>query len=454
MSVSLIVTKFGGSSLADADQMLKVRDILMADPARKYAVPSAPGKRFDGDTKVTDLLYRLYDQINQGHDSPPAEAEIRHRFEEIRDRLGLSTDVEGEMDEIVRSLRRGASADYAASRGEYLNGMLLADLLGWEFIDAAGAIFFDRRGSYDAEKTLSILPRILNSVDHAVIPGFYGSLPNGLVKTFSRGGSDITGSIVARACGASLYENWTDVSGFLMADPRIVENPRKIEVVTYRELRELSYMGASVLHEDSIFPVLEAAIPINVRNTNAPEDSGTMIVPMLEAVPPGRSLITGIAGRKNFTVITIEKDGMNNEVGFVGRVLQCLAKFELSFEHMPSSIDTVCIVIADKRIRGCIEELIDELHVVCAPDAVEVSSNMALIATVGRGMIRQIGLSARLFTALANERVNVRMIDQGSSEMNLIVGVENDDFERAVRAIYEAFVAAEEEKSRPVGPER
>lgn len=452
--MSVIVTKFGGTSLADADQIQKVRDIITANPDRKYVVPSAPGKRFPEDTKVTDLFYQLYDQINQGRDEPEAEKKIRERFTEIRDRLGLETDVEAELAQIAADIRSGASADYAASRGEYLNGMLLADLLGWDFIDASGAIFFDRNGKYDQEKTMSILPRILNSYERAVIPGFYGSLPNGLVATFSRGGSDITGSIVARACGANLYENWTDVSGFMMADPRLVPHARKIDTITYRELRELSYMGASVLHEDSIFPVLEAAIPINVRNTNDPENSGTMIVPMLGKRPPDQPLITGIAGKKNFTVITIEKDGMNNEVGFVGRVLRCLEKFELSFEHMPSSIDTVCIVIADKRIRGCIEELIDELHVVCEPDSVEVSSNMALIATVGRGMIRQIGLSARLFTALANERINVRMIDQGSSEINLIVGVENDDFEKAVRAIYEAFVEAEKQEREPLRPER
>lgn len=450
--MALIVTKFGGSSLADADQMRKVQKIVEANPDRRYVVPSAPGKRHPKDVKVTDLLYQLYDQVSQGLDDPPAERAIRSRYTQMRDALGLHTDVETHLKEIVGELRRGASADYAASRGEYLNGLLLADLLGWEFIDAAGAIFFDRNGKYDPQRTQSILPRILNAYDNAVIPGFYGSLPNGLIKTFSRGGSDITGSIVARACGADLYENWTDVSGFMMADPRIVKDPKKIDVVTYRELRELAYMGASVLHEDSIFPVLEAAIPINVRNTNDPDDSGTMIVPELGEYPLKGTHITGIAGKKNFTVITIEKDGMNSEVGYVRRILKCLEKFDLSFEHMPSSIDTVCIVMADKRIRGCIEELIDELHLECAPDSVEVSSNMALIATVGRGMIRQIGLSARLFGALAEQKINVRMIDQGSSEINLIVGVENDDFEKAVRAIYDAFVQVQKEESQPLPP--
>lgn len=438
--MGVTVTKFGGSSLADAGQMSKVYDIIQSDPDRRYVVPSAPGKRFDGDTKVTDLLYRLYDYIAQGRDHEGILSELMNRFLNIRDTLEIPTDLETEFEHIVRNLKAGATADYAASRGEYLNGMLLADLLGWPFIDAAGAIFFDRNGHYDGERTQLILPRILEECEHAVIPGFYGSMPNGEIKTFSRGGSDITGSIVARASGAGLYENWTDVSGFMMADPRIVTGPRKIDYITYRELRELSYMGASVLHEDSIFPVLEAAIPINVRNTNEPENPGTMIVPVLEEIPFSGTTITGIAGKKNFTVITIEKDGMNSEVGFVGKVLACLAKYNLSFEHMPSTIDTISIVISDRAIRGCADQLIDELHKSCHPDTIEVSSNMALIATVGRGMIRRVGLSAALFSALADARINVRMIDQGSSEMNLIVGVENDDFENAVRAIYGAFV--------------
>lgn len=442
--MGLTVTKFGGSSLADAGQMAKAQHIIESNPERRYVVPSAPGKRHSGDTKVTDMLYRLYDRIAQGREPGRVYEELMARFIAIRDGLDIPTDIESEFEQILKNLRAGATADYAASRGEYLNGMLLADLLGWPFIDAAGAIFFDRRGQYDADRTQMILTRILNECDRAVIPGFYGSMPNGEIKTFSRGGSDITGSIVACAAGASMYENWTDVSGFMMADPRIVENPKKIDNITYRELRELSYMGASVLHEDSIFPVLEAAIPINVRNTNEPENPGTMIVPSIDEIPESGVSITGIAGKKNFTVITIEKDGMNTEVGYVGRVLACLAKFDLSFEHMPSTIDTISLVISDRAIRGVADELIDELHKRCKPDSVEVSSNMALIATVGRGMIRRVGLSAALFTALAEAKINVRMIDQGSSEMNLIVGVENDDFENAVRAIYNAFVKAGE----------
>lgn len=434
------VTKFGGSSLASAQQILKMKEIVEADEARKFVVPSAPGKRFSDDIKVTDLLYSLHDAATHFEATEEIYAQIVKRYTDIRDELGLSFDIETHLEKVYDDIKRGANEDYAASRGEYLNGLLIADLLGYDFIDAADVIFFDDNGAYDPKKTLSVLPGALKVHERAVIPGFYGTLPNGSVKTFSRGGSDITGSIVSRAANADLYENWTDVSGFMMADPRIVENPKKIDVVTYRELRELAYMGATVLHEDSIFPVLEAAIPINVKNTNDPENSGTMIIPAIEGRDGSPDGITGIAGKKNFTVITVEKDGMNTEIGFGRRLLGCLEKFGLAFEHMPSSIDTISIVVADVRIRGCIEELIDEIHTVCKPDSVEVSSNMAIIATVGRGMIRQVGISAKLFNALAQNHVNVRMIDQGSSEINIIVGVENDDFEKAVKSIYNSLV--------------
>lgn len=434
------VTKFGGSSLASAQQILKMQEIVEADEARKFVVPSAPGKRFSDDIKVTDLLYALHDAASHFEETEKIYAQIVKRYTDIRDELGISFDIEAHLEKMYGDIKKGANEDYAASRGEYLNGLLIADLLGYDFVDAADVIFFDEKGAYDPKKTLSVLPGALKVHERAVIPGFYGTLPNGKIKTFSRGGSDITGSIVARAANADLYENWTDVSGFMMADPRIVENPKKIDVVTYRELRELAYMGATVLHEDSIFPVLEAAIPINVRNTNDPENSGTMIIPAIEGRDGATDGITGIAGKKNFTVITVEKDGMNTEIGFGRRLLGCLEKFGLAFEHMPSSIDTISIVVADVRIRGCIEELIDEIHTVCRPDSVEVSSNMAIIATVGRGMIRQVGISAKLFNALAQNHVNVRMIDQGSSEINIIVGVENDDFEKAVKSIYAALV--------------
>lgn len=434
------VAKFGGSSLADAAAFTRMKEIIQADGARRFVVPSAPGKRYESDIKVTDLLYKLYDATLRMEDTDWLYSTIFERYMEIKKALGLKTDIKSELEKIYEELKYCDTPDYAASRGEYLNGLLIADYLGYDFIDAADVIFFDENGRYDHQKTMSVLPGALRLHERAVIPGFYGSLPNGKIKTFSRGGSDITGSIVSCAADADLYENWTDVSGFMMADPRVVKNPKKIDIITYRELRELAYMGATVLHEDCIFPVLEAAIPINVRNTNEPENSGTMIVPEVTKAQSAKHNITGIAGKKNFTVITLEKSGMNAEIGFGRKMLQCLEKFELAFEHIPSSIDTMSIVVADKRIRGCIEQLIDELHKVCGPDSIEVSSNMALIATVGHGMIRRVGISAKLFTALADHQINVRMIDQGSSEINIIVGVENDDFENALRAIYHALV--------------
>lgn len=432
-----IVAKFGGSSLADASQMEKVRNIVMANRDRRFIVPSAPGKRFDGDTKVTDLLYELKHTVEYGKDHKKVFAKICKRYIEIRDALGLSIKIEDYLSQVEQDILEGESSDYTASRGEYLNGLLLADYLGFEFIDAADVIKFDRRGKYDQSTTMDLLAHRLRDVDYAVIPGFYGSMPDGGIKTFSRGGSDITGAIVAAGAEADLYENWTDVDGFLMADPRIVPNPRKIDCLTYRELRELSYMGANVLHEDAIFPVFQAAIPINVRNTNHPEETGTMIVPQIE--DDEEFAITGVAGKKNFTVLSIEKNGMNAELGFGRKVLSCVEKYGVPFEHMPSSIDTLCVVLEDAKVKDNINDLVDDIHRACEPDSVEVVGHMALIATVGRSMIRSIGCSAKLFTALAEAGVNVRMIDQGSSEMNIIVGVENDDFEKAIVAIHDAF---------------
>lgn len=431
----VIVTKFGGSSLADAAQIEKMKNIVTADERRKYVVPSAPGKRFKEDIKVTDLLYKLYEE------SDPENSDtfkvIVDRFNEIKDKLGVSTDIESEIRKIAEDMAQGVTKDYAASRGEYLNGRLIADYLGYDFIDPKDAIFFDEKGVYDHEKTQQVLGALLKQHKRAVIPGFYGGNPDGSIKTFSRGGSDITGSIVACCADAVLYENWTDVSGFLMADPRVVENPKKIDKITYKELRELSYMGATVLHEDAIFPVLQKAIPINVKNTNDPKNPGTLIVPEVEEEDV--QTITGIAGKKNFTVIGIEKNGMNAEVGFGRRLLTALEKFGLSFEHIPTGIDTMSVVIADEKIHDCIEDVVQEIHNSCAPDSIEVHDNMALIATVGRGMVRSVGVAAKLFTALAENEINIRMIDQGSSEMNIIVGVENDDFDRALRAIYSAL---------------
>ncbi len=432
------VCKFGGSSLSDAGQFKKVRDILLSDPERRYVVPSAPGKRFKEDAKITDMLYECFRQASGGRDITPYFAPIRERYLGIVKDLGLPIDLSGRLDETQARIQTYDNADYTASRGEYFSGVILSCYLGWDFIDPADYIKFDKQGMLSAEWTNDILGEELKKHEHAVIPGFYGSLPNGEIHTFSRGGSDISGAIVARAAGADIYENWTDVPGFLMADPRIVDHPKRIEKLTYRELRELSYMGATVLHEDSIFPVRKAGIPTNIRNTNQPDHPGTMI---LDSIPDSReSVITGIAGHKNFTLISIEKAMMNSELGYGRRVLQALEEAGVSFEHLPTGIDTMCVVAADSEINHHREEILDKIQQACRPDILEMHSGIALIATVGRGMVRNPGTAARLFTALARAEVNVRMIDQGSSELNIIVGVDVEDFEKAVKAIYEAFV--------------
>lgn len=431
------VCKFGGSSLADAVQFRKVKAIIDLDEARRYIVVSAPGKRFDGDQKVTDMLYAFHGMVKRGEDASALFDAIGARFIEIRDGLGLKTDIEAQLETINAEVLSGASEDYAASRGEYLNGLLMADFLGYDFIDPAETVFFTADGAYESEKTRTVMRGRLSHSQRAVVPGFYGSLPSGKVKVFSRGGSDITGAIVARSARAEVYENWTDVPGFLMADPRIVENPKVIKVITYQELRELSYMGATVLHEDAVFPVFKANIPIHIKNTNSPDDLGTMIVPNLSEVDS--DIITGIAGKKGFTVIALEKAKMNAELGFGCRVLSALEKNGIRFEHMPSGIDTLGVVISNSEIDGKQPQLLDDVYNLCQPDSLEVFRGMALIATVGCGMIKRIGVAARIFAALARHGVNIRMIDQGSSEINIIVGVDERDFEKAIRAIYEEF---------------
>ncbi len=430
------VCKFGGSSLADAGQFKKVKNILLADPDRRYAVPSAPGKRSADDVKITDLLYNSYRRAQAKQPYAEIFDQIIERFRGIVEELGMEFTIEPELWETCEALKT-STPDFAASRGEYFSGRILAQYLGWDFVDPAELVKFDRQGNFAPEWTNELVQEELAKHEYAVIPGFYGSLPNGDIRTFSRGGSDISGAIVARAVGADLYENWTDVSGFLMADPRIVKNPRRIERLTYRELRELSYMGATVLHEDSVFPVRKAGIPTNIRNTNDPENPGTMIV-MKDDNPSGP--ITGVAGHNNFTLLSIEKAMMNSEIGFARRVLQALEDFGMSFEHLPTGIDTMCVILSDsdlhRRKNQILERIEDNVH----PDSMELTGGLALIATVGRGMVRTPGTAARLFTALAKAGVNVRMIDQGSSELNIIVGVDIPEFEDAVRAIYEEFV--------------
>ena len=432
------VVKFGGSSLANAEQFQKVGDIIRSDESRRYVVPSAPGKRFSADTKVTDLLYTCYGKAEAGEDFTDVLTEIKGRFYEIIKGLNLDLSLEEEFRQIEADFKAHAGNEYAASRGEFLNGKVMAAYLGYEFIDSATVIRFDKNGNFDADKTDKLLSKRLQKCERAVIPGFYGGMEDGTVKTFSRGGSDVTGSLVAKAIHADIYENWTDVSGFLVTDPRIVDNPAVIETITYRELRELSYMGATVLHEDAIFPVRKEGIPINIRNTNRPEDKGTFIVESTYRKP--KYVITGIAGKKGFCSINIEKSMMNSEIGFGRKVLQVFEDQGISFEHVPSGIDTMTVYVHQDEFEEKEQQVIAGIHRAVQPDFVEMESDLALIAVVGRGMKSQRGTAGRVFSALAHAHVNVKMIDQGSSELNIIIGVENRDFETAVKAIYDIFV--------------
>lgn len=435
------VVKFGGSSLASAKQFKKVGDIIRADKTRRYVIPSAPGKRNSKDEKVTDMLYACYDAASTGGSYKKILEKIKERYQEIIDGLDLNLNLDHEFNRIEENFVKGIGRDYAASRGEYLNGIVMANYLGYEFIDAAEVVFFDENGNFEAESTNQELSERLEHVDHAVIPGFYGAKHDGSIKTFSRGGSDVTGSIVARAIHADLYENWTDVSGFLVADPRIVQDPEVIETITYKELRELAYMGASVLHEDAIFPVRKEGIPINIRNTNKPEDKGTLIVESTCRKP--RYTITGIAGKKGFCAINIEKAMMNAEVGFGRKVLQVFEKYNISFEHMPSGIDTMTIMVHQDEFEEYEQSVIAGIHRAVEPDSVDLEADLALVAVVGRGMKATRGTAGRIFSALAHARINVKMIDQGSSELNIIIGVKNADFDAAIKAIYDIFITAE-----------
>ncbi|SDY44243.1 aspartate kinase [Tindallia californiensis] len=437
--MNIKVAKFGGSSLCDASQFQKVKKIIEKDPERKFIVPSAPGKRHREDIKITDLLYLCHAQVS--HHVPFNEIfkVISERFLHIAKELSVTVDLHAILQDIQDHIGSGASLDYVASRGEYLNGIILSHYLGCQFLDAAEVIMFHKNGSIDLQETQKRIAPYLDDDQKYVIPGFYGSLPDKSLKIFPRGGSDITGAVVSKSVSASIYENWTDVSGFLVTDPSIIPNCKPIETITYRELRELSYMGAKVLHEETIFPVLEAGIPINVKNTNDPENPGTMIVSYREPINSTGS-ITGIAGRKDFTVLAIEKNLMKNDISFVRKLLSTLENHQIRFEHTPSGIDSLSLVIKSSELNGKLDKLIEDIHVHCKPDLLEVHPNMALVATVGHGMAYTPGISAKLFTALYESGVNVRMIDQGSSEINIIVGVENKDFEKAVTAIYNAFV--------------
>ncbi len=433
------VAKFGGSSVADAIQIRKLSDIVKADDAIKYVVVSAPGKRYADDSKVTDLLYLCKTHIEHKIPYEQIFQVIYDRFMAVEADLGVDVDIKAELRRIKKNIEDGASVDYIASRGEYLNAMIIAAYLGFDFVDAQDIIKFNDKGKLMEDMTNELIGKRLAKHECAVIPGFYGEkLEDGTIKTFSRGGSDITGALVARATNADVYENWTDVSGFLMADPRIVKDPKPIEKISYMELRELSYMGASVLHEEAIFPAKAEGIPINIRNTNRPEDPGTMITANPEISE--NQIISGIAGRKHFTVIGIYKNHLANEKGFIRRLAGIIEDHDLTIEHLPTGIDTMSVVIDSKTLNGKLDEIVEEFKYQLKPDSIEVFENMTLIATVGAGMSARKGTSARLFTALAEAGVNIRMIDQGSSEMNIIVGVEEKDFETAIKAIYGAFV--------------
>ena len=433
------VVKFGGSSLASAEQFKKVGNIIRSDKDRIYVVPSAPGKRDSKDTKVTDMLYACYALAEAGKPFGAELTQIKARYDEIIKGLELRTGLlDKEFEKVADQFAAKAGTDYAASRGEYLNGIIMAEYLGYQFLDAAEVICFDENGEFLSEKTNEVLGERMKAYENVVLPGFYGAKPDGSVKTFSRGGSDITGSILARAVHANIYENWTDVSGVLMVDPRIVKNPVGIHTITYKELRELSYMGFSVFHEDAILPVRRCGIPINIRNTNRPEDDGTMIVESTCKQP--EYTITGIAGKKGFVSINIEKDKMNSEVGFGRKVLQAFEENGISFEHMPSGIDTLSVFVHQPEFEGREQVVLSTLHRLAKPDSIEIDADLALIAIVGRGMKSNRGVAARVLASLAHRNINVRMIDQGSSELNIILGVSNADFETAIQAIYDIFV--------------
>lgn len=438
-SENIKVVKFGGSSLADAEHFKKVGDIIRADKTRVFVIPSAPGKRFKEDEKVTDMLYTCYNEVTETGKLGESFEKMKERFNLIIEGLGLDFDLSDEFEHIGWAITHHAGRDYAASRGEYLNGLILSKYLGYDFIDPAECVRFFDNGVFDSELTNTLLSDELKKHDNGVIPGFYGSMPNGTIRTFSRGGSDITGSIVSRAVMADMYENWTDVNGFLTADPRIVDNPAQIQYITYRELRELSYMGAGVLHEDAIFPVRFAGIPINIRNTNEPENKGTMIVSHTD-VYDTKNIITGVAGKKGFCVITIEKAMMNSETGFGRKVLEAIEHEGLSFEHLPSGIDTMSVVLNAADMKPCREKLINRLCHAVEPDSIAVEEGLALIAVVGRAMVKAKGTAFRVFEAIARAGINIKMIDQGSSEYNIIIGVDEKDFEDATRAIYNEFV--------------
>lgn len=432
------VAKFGGTSMADAKAVERTAEIVLADKSIKYVVVSAPGKRNSADKKVTDLLYACYHEVEINGNCAETFAKLRERFMQMVQELKIDLDIKVYLDEVEEGIVKYRSMEYCASRGEYLSACIMAAKLGYKFIDAKDIIKFNEEGEFDSEYTNDCVSETLKAIEYGVIAGFYGSDTSGMIRTFSRGGSDVTGSIIARGVKADIYENWTDVDGFLTADPRVVENPKPIAVLSYRELRELSYMGASVLHPEAIFPVKYCGIPIHIRNTFNKDCVGTKIMPKV-MIGEFSSLVTGIAGKKNYSIVHIEKSMMNSELGFARRVLSVFEYYGVSFEHMPSGIDTLSVVVSDSEMSGKEDVILDRIKKTVKPDMIEISSGFSLIATVGHGMSFKPGTASRLFDSLSRENINIRMIDQGSSELNIIVGVSTDDYERAIRAIYNEF---------------
>ncbi len=434
------VTKFGGSSCADAGQFAKVKSIIEADPERRVVVVSAPGKRDDADHKITDMLYLCHQLMEIGIGGEEVFASISDRFLSIQNDLGLEIDLAPDLVATEKKLQAGAPVDYTASRGEYFSARLMAAYLGFEFVDAADLIRFDHNRQYDAASSKKLIKNKLKGKNGFVVPGFYGAREDGTIVTFPRGGSDITGSILASALAVEKYENWTDVSGFLAADPKIVDNPKPLNILTYDELRELSYMGAQVLHEEAIFPARQRGIPIHILNTNKPEDQGTLILPKAKRSTSDH-IVTGIAGVKNFMIIDVEKYHMTEDVSFFRRLCSVFEANKIPIHHIPSSIDRLSVIVREEKMKGKEKKILEELDIYCSPDRIDITTGLSLLAIVGENMAFRSGVAGRVFGALAKAGSNIRMITQGSSELNIIIGVSNEQFEQSIRAIYQEFFA-------------
>ena len=434
----LKVVKFGGSSLASSENFAKVKNIVNADKSRAIVVVSAPGKRFSGDTKVTDLLYILQAHIKYNAPFDDVFEKVAQRYKEIAESCGLKQDIDSELENIKSKLNKKTSVDYIVSRGEYLNARLMAEYLGFTFVDSADWLFFDYNGKVNFEKSYETISAIVAKHKRVVVPGFYGSMPDGCIKTFSRGGSDITGAIAAAGVDADMYENWTDVSGIMAVDPRIVANPRPIEKVTFAELRELSYMGAEVLHEETVFPVRSKNIPLYIKNTNDMSAPGTLVMESFDEENEEKKthFITGISGKKHYSIITIAKNRMNEELGYIRKTLEVFEKLGISIEHIPSSIDSFSVIVSSADIEPCLHELIGRINEKVAPDTIKIANDISLIAIVGRKLASNIGIAGKIFTALGENNINIRVIEQGADELNIIVGVDDKDYSKTIKVLY------------------